>query len=195
MNDQHKPFHCQVVLTICLGRGVHCANKNLADYVWPTTMRHQRHVWYTLQQLFVEKQVQAIQGEAETLAYESLKEQTIHWWRKQKPNGISLVMLPGKNESFTQRNHDERQPYIHDQIIETIRNSPTKVSEKIAADIDHWCSSTTIQSCSHCMALSTVSMLVEGILLPLLRKSSCNSTLTLPHRLFDITGDLTWLLE
>jgi hypothetical protein len=69
---------------------------------------------------------------------------------------------------FHARNHDERQPYIRDQIIEAIRNNPTKSFGKIAADINHWCSATTIQK--WLSSYDSYSMYVERIL-PLLTKN------------------------
>jgi pyruvate/2-oxoacid:ferredoxin oxidoreductase alpha subunit len=76
--------------------------------------------WFTPQQLFMEKQVENRQQEAETLAHEALKEKHHEFREEAKANRILLGEAQRKVWKFHSRNHDERQPYIRDQIIEAI---------------------------------------------------------------------------
>jgi hypothetical protein len=61
----------------------------------------------------------------------------------------------------------KRQPFIRDQIIEAIRENPTQSFQKIAADIDHWCSATEIHQ--WLLSHASYSVYVERML-PLLSK-------------------------
>ena len=184
--QQYNPFTVKY-LQFAWGVGVHYANNlmslehsnaSIAATQETTTAsktkskcvidnREAAKAWYTPQRLFFEKRVRDRQGEAEPLAYESRKTTNYVWMEEAKAEWVLLGDAAREEWKFHARNHDERQPYIHDQIIEAIRNCPTKSFDKIAADIDHWCSATTIQTwlSSH----DSYSIYVERIL-PLLTK-------------------------
>ncbi len=98
--------------------------------------REAAKAWYTPQQLCIEKQVRDRQCEAETFAYESRKAKNHEWTEKAKIEWVLLGDAEKDKWMFHARNYNEGQPYIRDQIIEAIQNSPTKSFEKIAADID-----------------------------------------------------------
>ncbi|KAI2498747.1 hypothetical protein MHU86_15758 [Fragilaria crotonensis] len=180
--QQHNPFTIKY-LQYAWGVGVHYAN-NLVSLEHDVSVkggitaavksskcvidnRAAARAWYTPQRLFIDKQVHVRHAEAEMLAYESRKAKNYEWTEEAKAEWVLLDASVKEEWIFHARNHDERQPYIRDQIIQAIQRSPTKSFDKIAADIDHWCSASTIHKwlSSH----DSYSVYVERIL-PLLTR-------------------------
>ena len=125
--------------------------------------------WYTPRRLFMQDQVARKESQAETLAYESTKTVTYTWTEEAKAEWVLLSLVEKEVWNFYERNHDERQPLIWDQIIEAIRKNSTRSFRKIAADVDYWCSATTAIHLSSHSSYSSVYYHVERIL-PLLSK-------------------------
>ncbi|KAI2503723.1 hypothetical protein MHU86_10704 [Fragilaria crotonensis] len=121
--------------------------------------REAAKAWYTPQRLFMQDQVTRKESSIKAVRYTWTEEAKAEW----------VLLSPAEKEvwTFHARNHDERQPFIRDQIIEAIRKNPTRSFQKIAADIDHWCLATAIHQwlSSH----ASYSVYVERIL-PLLSK-------------------------
>jgi hypothetical protein len=89
------------------------------------------------------------------------------WTEEAKTEWVLLIPVEKEVWNFHAQNHNKRQPLIRDQIIEAIRKNPTRSFQKIAADIDHWCSATAIHQ--WLLSHASYSIYVETIL-PLLSK-------------------------
>jgi hypothetical protein len=159
---QHNPFTIKY-LQYAWGVGLHYAASLVASEQDMTKIRVPKQAtnkkskcvienheaakaWYTPLRLFIDKWLRNRKGEAETSAYESWKEKHHEWREEAKAEWVLLTDAKKEEWKFHAWNHDKRQPYIRDQIIEAIQNNPTKSFDKIEADIDHWCSATTIQN-------------------------------------------------
>ena len=129
--------------------------------------RNTAKAWYTPRCLFMQNQVARRRDEAETLAYESAVAMTFTWTEEAKAEWVLLSPAEKEEWNFYARNHDERHQYICDHIVAAIRRNPTWSFQKIAADIDYWCSTSAIHRwlSSH----TSYSVYVERIL-PLLSK-------------------------
>jgi hypothetical protein len=154
--QKYNPFIVKYLVQYSWGVGIHCAN-NLSKMRTTSTApnntrdtitsgkkaaksainnRKAAKAWYTPQRLFMQDQVtRGKKSQAETLAYESTK--AVRYTRTEEAKAGEWVLLsPAEKEvwNFHTQNHDERQPFIRDKIIEAIRKDPTQSFQKIAAD-------------------------------------------------------------
>jgi hypothetical protein len=99
---------------------------------------------YTAKNLFMASRVRERTGDNELLVYESLR-QGKHVFREESK--ADWVLLPQEQKDCwecTARNKVAMQPQIRGKIIEALRANPPKSYEKIAEEIDHWCTTSTI---------------------------------------------------
>jgi hypothetical protein len=98
--------------------------------------------YYTPQRLYINHYIRTKKDEISELAYgqAALAAKCYIWGEEAK--GLWICLGDGKRGiwEFKARNHDERQPQIRDQILDSLRRNPTKSFEKVAADIGYWCS-------------------------------------------------------
>jgi hypothetical protein len=104
--------------------------------------REAAKAYYTPQRLYITHYIRTNKDKISVLAYgqAALTAKCYIWGEEAKGLWICLDEDERGVWEFKARNHDERQPQIRDQILDSLRRNPTKPLEKVAADIGHWCS-------------------------------------------------------
>jgi hypothetical protein len=108
--------------------------------------REAAKAYYTPRRLYITHYIRANKDKISGLAYEQsvLTAKCYIWGEEAKGLWVCLDDNEKGVWEFKARNHDERQPLIRDQILDSLRRNPAISFEKLAADIDHWCSHNTI---------------------------------------------------
>jgi hypothetical protein len=104
---------------------------------------------YSAKALFILNRIRERIAQEEMFAYEKeLKAERQHIFREEAKAEwvIAKWRQPDVVQYWESKSRSQilRQPHIRNNIIEAMRANPTKSFEKIAEDIGHWCSASTI---------------------------------------------------
>lgn len=104
---------------------------------------------YTPKSLYISSRIRERSEQDEVFAYDSGSAERINFYREEaKAEWVGITHREPEVVAYWEmqvRSKLERQPFIRDQIIESLRENPAKSFDKVSEDIGHWCSSTTIQ--------------------------------------------------
>jgi hypothetical protein len=148
--------------------------------------REAAKAYYTPRGLYITHYKRTNRDKISELAYDqaALAAKACVWGEEAKGLWVCLSDADKGVWEFKARSHLERQPHIRGQILDSLRKNPTKSFERVAADIDYWCSHSAISRwlTSHGMSLYTQRIL------PLLSKAQMQKHLDFSRHLLSHWG-------
>jgi hypothetical protein len=100
---------------------------------------------YTAEFLFVQDYVRQKSKANNQYAYEDTRAMEKSWREEAKARWSRMSEVKKRVWYKEQRDHDERQPLVRDQIIESLQANGAKSYRAVAEDIGYWCCASTIQ--------------------------------------------------